>query len=87
MSKLDEEKRDSIASNHYAFPKQRKEPLNDASNVRNALARFDQVKGVTEEERDEAWKRIKHAAEKYGVEIGETNWRELGGRKAKSTSR
>jgi hypothetical protein len=29
----------------FAFPKQRKEPLTDASHVRNALARFDQVEG------------------------------------------
>jgi hypothetical protein len=28
----------------YAFPKQRKEPLTDAQHVRNAVARFDQVR-------------------------------------------
>jgi effector-binding domain-containing protein len=33
---------------------------------------------VTDEERDEAWKRIKSAAEKHGVEIHEKSWRELG---------
>ena len=30
----------------FAFPRQRKEPLTDASHVKNALARFDQVEGV-----------------------------------------
>ena len=35
----------------FAFPRQRKEPLTDASHVRNAIARFDQVKDVTEDER------------------------------------
>ena len=32
----------------FAFPKQRKEPLTDASHVRSAVARFDQVIDVSE---------------------------------------
>jgi hypothetical protein len=32
----------------FAFPRQRKEPLTDADHVRNALARFDQVEGVSD---------------------------------------
>jgi hypothetical protein len=32
----------------FAFPRQRKEPLTDASHVKNALARFDQVEGVSD---------------------------------------
>ena len=62
MSELNEKKRDKLPKQEFAFPKERKEPLNDASHVRNAVARFDQVKGVSDEERDEAWKRIKSAA-------------------------
>ncbi len=31
-----------------AFPKQRKEPMTDASRVRNAITRFDQVEGVSD---------------------------------------
>ncbi len=46
----------------FAFPDERKEPLTDAAHVRNALARFDQVEGVTDAERDRAWKRIRAAA-------------------------
>jgi hypothetical protein len=46
--------------------------------VRNAVARFDQVEGVTDAERDEAWKRIKAAAKKFDVELHESDWRELG---------
>jgi cell division protein FtsX len=61
----------------YAFPKEEKEPLNDAAHVRNAVARFNQVKGVTDAERDEAWKRIKTAAQKFGVELKEESWKEL----------
>jgi hypothetical protein len=61
----------------FAFPKERKEPLVDAKHVRNAVARFDQVGGVTDKERDQAWRRIKTAAKKFGVEIEEKSWREL----------
>ena len=77
MSKINEEKRDKISAGDFAFPKQRKEPLPDAAHVRNAVARFNQVAGVTDKERDEAWKRIKHAASKFNVEINESSWREL----------
>ena len=61
----------------YAFPREEKEPINDASHVRNAIARFNQVKDVTDSERDAAWKRIKTAAKKFGVEVNEEDWREL----------
>jgi hypothetical protein len=81
MSKLNQEQRDEMPAREFAFPKQRKEPLDDASHVRNAIARFDQVKDVTDKERDEAWERIRAAARKFGVEIGEGGWRELCGGK------
>jgi Family of unknown function (DUF6582) len=61
----------------FAFPRERKEPLIDARHVRNAVARFDQVEGVTDTERDRAWRRIGKAAEKFGVEIEEQSWHEL----------
>jgi hypothetical protein len=78
MSELSEKQRDHVDSDKFAFPKERKEPIHDASHVRNAIARFDQVKGVSDDERDAAWKRIKAAAKKYDVEVNETSWRELG---------
>jgi hypothetical protein len=70
----------------FAFPKERKEPLNDARHVRNAIARFDQVEGVTDVERDAAWRRIRAAARKYGVEISARGWRQLmkGGKTGRS---
>jgi hypothetical protein len=71
MSKLNQADKDKIPESHYAFPKEEKEPLNDASHVRNAIARFNQVKGVSDKERDEAWKRITKAAKKFGVEVNE----------------
>ena len=78
MSELDAKDRQKLKDSDYAFPKQRKEPLNDADHVRNAMARFNQVEGVSDNERDEAWSRIKRAAHKHGVEIHEKSWRELG---------
>jgi hypothetical protein len=77
MSKMDTEDRDRVPDAEYAFPKQRKEPIQNAAHVRNAVARFNQVEGVTDEERDEAWKRIKRAASKFNVEVSESSWREL----------
>src|SRR5438128_2180252 len=61
----------------FAFPGERKEPLNDARHVRNAIARFDQVEGVSDSEREAAWRRIKAAAKKFGVEVHERGWGEL----------
>ncbi|GAB3463735.1 hypothetical protein GCM10027321_26750 [Massilia terrae] len=81
MGKLDQEDRNDISTQHFAFPKQRKEPLEDASHVRNAIARFDQVDGVTDQEKDEAWKRIRSAAKKFNVEMSEADWREVGKKK------
>lgn len=78
MAKLSAEDRDDLSKGSFAFPEQRKEPLENASHVRNAVARFNQVKDVREDERDEAWKRIKAAAKKHGVEISEKSWREIG---------
>lgn len=81
-SGLSTRQKDRMKSQTFAFPKKRKEPLNDARHVRNAVARFDQVEGVTDKERDNAWRRIRAAARKYGVHIEARGWRQLmkGGR-------
>jgi hypothetical protein len=62
----------------FAFPRQRKEPLTDASHVRNSIARFDQVTGASDEDRELAFANIKKAAEHYGVDMTETDWTQLG---------
>jgi len=72
MARLTKAGRDEISATKFAFPKQRKEPLENASHVRNAAARFHQVKDVTETERQAAWKRIQAAAKKFGVELQES---------------
>ena len=68
---------DQLPSSQFAFPRQRKEPLTDARHVRNAIARFDQVEGVTDTQRDQAWKRIMKAAKQFDVEVSEKDWRDL----------
>jgi hypothetical protein len=61
----------------FAFPAKKKEPIGDARHVRNAVARFNQVQGVSDSERDAAWRRIRAAARRYGVDIEVRGWRQL----------
>jgi hypothetical protein len=77
---LDTADRDQLPESAYAFPNQRKEPLTDATHVRNALARFDQVEDVSDADRELAFANIKKAAEHYDVEVEESSWRDLGKR-------
>jgi len=81
MAELSGKARDHLEKDKFAFPKQRKEPLENASHVRNAVARFNQVKDVTDAERDDAWRRIERAAKKYDVELTERSWHELKAKK------
>jgi hypothetical protein len=66
-----------LPASQFAFPKERKEPLTDARHVSSAVARFNQVVGVSNAERDRAWKRIHAAAKRFGVTIEAKSWREL----------
>ena len=76
--KLDAAERNHLPDTVYAFPAKRKEPLTDASHVRNAIARFDQVKDVTDAERDQAFANLQAAAKHYNVDMPETSWHDLG---------
>lgn len=75
---LSGKEREDLPESVFAFPKQRKEPLTDASHVKNALARFDQVQDVSDADRELAFGNIKKAAEHYGVDVEEQSWRDLG---------
>ena len=77
MTKLTAKERNAEPAAVFAFPAQRKEPLENANHVRNAVARFNQVQGVTDAERDAAWRRIETAAGRYGVQLHEGGWRDL----------
>jgi hypothetical protein len=90
-NELDAAERNSMPDRTYAFPRLRKEPLNDASHVRNAIARFDQVRDASDAERREAFGRIKRAARRFGVEMTAERWQDLGkpsaGRKSSDQAR
>jgi hypothetical protein len=70
--------RNAMPNSEYAFPRLRKEPLNDATHVRTAIARFDQVQDATDDERREAFDRIRRAARRFGVEMKAMRWQDLG---------
>lgn len=76
MGTLSAKERDSLPESIFAFPKQRKMPLNDASHVRNAVARFNQVEDVSDAEREVAWANIEKAAKHWEIELTEGSWRE-----------
>ena len=68
---------DELPDTAFAFPRQRKEPLTDASHVRNAVARFNQVEGVSDADRAHAWENIQAAAAYFGVQLSETGWQDF----------
>jgi hypothetical protein len=77
-NELDAAERNAMPDSAYAFPRLRKEPLNDAGHVRNAIARFDQVRDATDAERREAFDRIRRAARTFDVEMTAERWQDLG---------
>jgi hypothetical protein len=76
-STLSTAKKNDLPDSSFAFAKERKEPLIDAKHVRNAIARFMQVEGVSDADRDKAWRRVRAAAKKFDVDISERGWRKL----------
>ena len=81
MAQLTATGRKHIARKNFAYVDSRGGehlPIHDEEHVRNAIARFDQVRGVSDEDRDLAFANIKKAAKHYGVELSERNWTELG---------
>jgi len=73
--------RDSLPSSAYAFPHSRKEPMTDATHVRDAMSRFDQVEAVTDTERDLAFSNIQKAAKHFDINMKETSWHQFGSKK------
>ena len=74
---LDAAEVNALPASAFAFPRARKEPMTDASHVRNALARFNQVTGASDADRDLAFANIKKAARHFGLTLHETDWRSL----------
>ncbi|MCZ7568688.1 MAG: hypothetical protein M5U01_08860 [Ardenticatenaceae bacterium] len=73
---LSESELEKLPDSAFAFPKQRKEPLSSASHVRVAAARFNQVEGVSDEDRRLAWANIEKAARHWHIELTEDTWQE-----------
>jgi hypothetical protein len=72
----------SLPATAFAFPRSRKEPMTDAAHVRDAMARFNQVIGVTDADRDLAFANFQKAASHFGIQIKETNWHQFGAQHA-----
>ncbi len=69
--------RSALPDSAFAFPDERADPLTDAAHVRSAIARFDQVGHVTDDERALAFENLKTAADYYGVAFHANTWHDL----------
>jgi hypothetical protein len=73
--------KDVLPVTAFAFPHTRKEPMTDATHVRDAMARFNQVQDVTDVERDLAFSNIQKAAKHFDIHMNETDWHEFGSKR------
>jgi len=80
--RLSTAEKESLPTTAFAFPRARKEPMTDATHVRDAMARFDQVSDVSDSERDLAFANIKRAAGHFEIQMKETDWQQFGTRHA-----
>jgi hypothetical protein len=74
MATLTEKQRDKLRSSQFAYiDKDGGEhlPINDASHVRNAMARFNQTDFESQTAKEEARKKILAAAKRYDIEVDE----------------
>jgi hypothetical protein len=74
MPELDAQDRDNLRSNQFAYvDKDGGEhlPINDASHVRNAMARFNQTDFESKTAREEARKKILAAAKRHDIDVDE----------------
>ncbi len=70
MARLSAKERAQLPDSAFAYVDshgQRRLPIHDESHVRNALARFDQVKYETGAAREKARNRLLRAAQRYGI--------------------
>ena len=72
----------SLPATAFAFPRARKEPMTDATHVRDAMARFNQVSEVTDAERDLAFANFQKAASHFDILMKETDWHQFGARQS-----
>jgi uncharacterized protein DUF6582 len=74
MATLDTKDRDKLRSSQFAYVDRKGEehlPINDASHVRNAIARFNQTEFESKAAKERARKKILSAAKRFDVEVAE----------------
>ena len=74
MAELDTKDRDKLRRSQFAYVDsdgQEHLPINDASHVRNAIARFNQTGFQSEAAKERARRKILAAAKKFDVEVAE----------------
>jgi uncharacterized protein DUF6582 len=74
MATLDTKDRDKLRSSQFAYvDKEGGEhlPINDASHVRNAIARFNQTEFESKAAKERARKKVLGAAKRYGIDVDE----------------
>ena len=74
MATLDTKDRDKLRSTQFAYVDKKGEehlPINDASHVRNAIARFNQTEFESQAAKERARKKILSAAKRFDVEVAD----------------
>jgi hypothetical protein len=74
MATLDTKDREKLRSTQFAYVDKKGEehlPINDASHVRNAIARFNQTEFESQAAKERARKKILSAAKRFDVEVAD----------------
>jgi hypothetical protein len=74
MATLDTKDRDKLRSNQFAYVDSdggEHLPINDASHVRNAIARFNQTEFESKAAKERARKKVLSAAKRFDIEVDE----------------
>jgi hypothetical protein len=74
MATLDTKDREKLRSSQFAYVDKKGEehlPINDASHVRNAIARFNQTEFESQAGKERARKKILSAAKRLDVEVAD----------------
>jgi class 3 adenylate cyclase len=67
VARLTAKERAKLPDSAFADPERRRLPINDEARVRNALARFEQVRFEDDEARERARRRLLQAAKRHGI--------------------
>ena len=74
MSELDAQARDRLKKSDFAYVDRdggEHLPINDATHVRNAIARFNQTDFESKAAKERARKKILSAAKRHGIEVSD----------------